>query len=102
MRSRKPLVLAITLVLLLPTLAGAATETKMPEEETTLTGALSQSSDEHFYLTDPDSEVEVQLRGSEEELADHVGSNVVVSGSWAEDDEGSVYFEVTAVETAAA
>ena len=101
MRSRNPLILAFTLALLTLGVVGVAAAAEEAEsEEVTLTGELSQGGSGEFQLVDPESEVEVELRGSEEQLAEMVGSTVEVKGSWAEDDEGDTYFAVSSVAAA--
>lgn len=100
MRSRNPLILAFTLALLALGLGGVAAAQEAETEEVTLTGELSQDSSGEFQLIDPESEVEVELRGSEDQLAEMVGSTVEVKGAWAEDDEGDMYFAVSSVAAA--
>ena len=100
MRSRNPLILAFTVALLAFGLIGPLAAAEEETEEVTLTGELAQDSAGEFQLIDPESEVEVALRGAEDELADMVGSTVEVTGSWAEDDEGEMYFAVSSVAAA--
>lgn len=70
------------------------------EGEILLTGRVGENAAGQFVLIDPESGDQVVLRGSEEELAEHIGVDVIVSGSWAEDYDGTKYFAVSAVEAA--
>ena len=99
MRSTLGLRAALTIALLAfgLTAMGVAQETAT-EENIILVGHLWIDSDEHYALTDADSGEVVLLRGSEEKLADHVGSKVAVTGAWAEDLEDQKVFRVESVE----
>lgn len=101
MRRANGLTIALAFVLLTCGLAGLAVaqETEM-EEEISLTGRLSENSTGQYVLIDPESGDEVALQGSEDELAEYVGSTVTVSGRWAENDDGDEYFAVSSVEPA--
>lgn len=69
--------------------------------ETTLTGLLNSTEDGGYVLIEQASGESIALTGSAS-LADHVGSNVTVTGTWAEDAAGAKTFEVATVEAAAA
>jgi len=85
-----------------PVVGQEVSETGDPEttQETTLTGQLSTDEMGGYVLIEGESGDSVKLQGPED-LADHVGSNVVVTGTWEEDDEGVRYLQVTLVEPAA-
>jgi len=101
MRSRSYPSIALTLLLLAAGLTGmAVAQEEAYEEEVSLTGSLSENLAGQLVLIDPESDKEIPLRGSEEELAQHVGSTVTVSGRWAEDEDGKAYFAVSAVRPA--
>ncbi len=101
MRRANGLTIAFTLVLLSCGLTGlAVAQEAETEEEISLTGQLSESSTGQYILIEPESGDEIALRGSEDELAEHVGSSITVSGRWAEDDDGEEYFAVSSVEPA--
>lgn len=101
MRSTQGLRIALTVALLafgVTTMTMAMAGDPDKAKEMILTGQLSVDADEEYTLTDPDSGESVLLRGSEDKLAEHVGSSVAVTGSWAGDEEGNAFFKVTSVE----
>lgn len=100
MRSRKRLKIAFTLVLLTLGLAIIATAQEGEKKESSLTGQISEDSTGQYVLTDPDNDDQVSLRGSDEELAEHVGAVVTVTGRWVKDDYGKVHFQVSTVKPA--
>jgi hypothetical protein len=100
---RAGLALALAVLVLAPAAVAAAQETESQpesqmEEQATLTGQLSQKEDGSYVLIEAEGGEEVLLRGSEEQLAEHVGAAVKLTGSWEKDDQGRDCFKVASVE----
>jgi len=93
------MVLAMTLLTFGPAALVAAQddESGMEMETVTLTGQLNESADGGFVLIEPESGEEVVVDGPG--LADHVGSTVTVTGTWATDEDGNTYLAVSTIET---
>ena len=65
-------------------------------QQTTLTGQLSKNDMGGYVLVEEQSGDTITLQGPED-LADHVGTKVSVTGKWATDADGNQYFEVSTV-----
>lgn len=73
----------------------AQDESGMETDTVTLTGQLNETAEGAYVLIEPESGEEVVVRGPG--LADHVGSTVTVTGTWATDEDGSTYLAVSTV-----
>lgn len=73
----------------------AQDESGMETDTVTLTGQLNETAEGAYVLIEPESGEEVVVRGAG--LADHVGSTVTVTGTWATDEDGSTYLAVSVV-----
>lgn len=67
--------------------------------KTSLTGQLSKNIDGDFLLVEQESGDQVLLKGSEQQLEDHVGHSVTVTGKWDKEAEKDC-FRVSRVERA--
>jgi glucose/arabinose dehydrogenase len=65
-------------------------------QQTTLSGQLSKNDMGGYILVEEQSGDSITLQGPED-LADHVGTKVTVTGRWATDADGNQYFEVSTV-----
>jgi hypothetical protein len=92
-------VLAMALLLVGSAVAFANQDESESMTDKVLTGRLTLEDDGSYYLIEEESGAEVRLVGPEE-LAEHVGGKVSVTGKWASDDAGE-YFEVRSIEPAA-
>ncbi len=66
---------------------------------TTLVGQLSEEAGGGYILVEEESGDKIRLEGSDE-LAEHVGTKVKVTGEWANDSEGKLIFRVSTVKKA--
>jgi hypothetical protein len=92
--------LALALLVLTP-VAALASEDGDDKMKTTLIGQLSQDAGGAYVLVEQESGDQVALEGAAEDLAQHIGAKVKVSGEWAKDPEGNEIFRVSEVEPAA-
>jgi hypothetical protein len=70
-------------------------EQETDRESVSLTGQLNETADGGFVLIEPESGEEIVVEGPG--LADHIGSSVTVTGTWATDEEGGTYLAVSSV-----
>jgi len=99
MRSNKGYRILAVFALALLTLGFSSTGAIGEEAEETLTGQLSWNEDTgNYVLVEQESGDEIRLEGPDE-LTDHLGETVQVTGQWAKDDEGNSYFKVSSVES---
>jgi hypothetical protein len=89
--------LAIVIALAVVALGSAGVLFAEDAKELSLSGALSATEDGSYVLVERESGERISVRGPDE-LADHVGSEVKVTGQWIKDDEGQEYFWVKAIE----
>ena len=89
--------LAIVFVLALIALGSAGALLAEEAKEVTLSGTLSETEDGSYVLVEQESGEEISVRGPDA-LADHVGSDVKVTGQWTTDNDGNEYFWVKAIE----
>jgi hypothetical protein len=86
------------LVALAPVASVLAADDRDKKMETTLMGQLSQDSAGGYVLVEQESGEQIRLEGSDE-LADHVGHQVKVTGKWSDaDTEGQKVFQVKKLE----
>jgi hypothetical protein len=93
--------LALALLVLTPVGAALAADDGDEKMKTTLIGQLSQDAGGAYVLVEQESGDQVALEGAAEDLAQHIGAKVKVSGEWAKDPEGNEIFRVSEVEPAA-
>lgn len=92
--------LALTLLVLTP-VAALASDGGDDKMKTTLTGQLSQDAGGAYVLVEEESGEQIRLAG-EQDLAQHIGTRVRVTGEWMDDTEdGNKIFRVDKVEAAA-
>jgi hypothetical protein len=65
--------------------------------EKTLTGQLAGGGSGGYVLIESEGGEEISLKGPDE-LSEHVGYEVRVTGQWAQDADGNGYFAVSRVE----
>lgn len=90
--------LAIVFALAFIALGSAGILLAEEAKELSLSGTLSETEDGGYVLVEQESGEGISVRGPDE-LADHVGSEVKVTGQWVKDDEGVEYFWVKAIES---
>lgn len=100
---RLAMIFAVVVIILGPATVMLAQEADASEgemaEQITLTGQLSETDTGSYVLVERESGEEISVQGPEE-LADHVGHSVHVTGEWAENEEGNAYFAVSSIEPA--
>jgi hypothetical protein len=101
-----PALVAIAVLAIGPVAIAGATEGEVAAKagmkaEATLTGQLSKNADDQFVLTEAESGDTILLAAAADTvmLADHVGHEVNVTGTWSEDKKS---FTVSKVEAAPA
>jgi hypothetical protein len=91
--------LALALLVLTP-VAALASEDGDDKMKTTLIGQLSQDAGGAYVLVEQESGEQIRLAGKED-LSQHVGTQVKVTGEWIDDMEDGKVFRVDKVEAAA-
>ena len=103
-KNLQQLVVVFSLALLVLAVGAAAAGQANNDDDklkmkTTLTGQLSKNTDGDFLLVEQESGDQVLLKGSEQQLEEHVGHAVTVTGKW-DKEVGKDCFRVSSVERA--